>query len=123
MIALLAVVALAGTVLVIWNTGYELLPFCGRDSTLADVPPGWELAQDRHNDCGWTLFNAAGDRVPAELYATISVDPPSPRPVDQTTIGYALIVIGLGGALAVAVWALAGGLISAQSTPGSEDPT
>ncbi|MGI9528110.1 MAG: hypothetical protein ACR2NG_00230 [Acidimicrobiia bacterium] len=74
--------------------------FCTMEGILDDnAPPGWELNKDHYNDCQWTLVNGRGDRAPAELYDSVPVDPPSPPPINRSTIGYTLIVIALGGTI------------------------
>lgn len=103
-IAVFGVVLLAGILIVATGSKGDG-EFCTMEGILEDMPDGWDLARDSFNDCQWTLFNAAGDRAPASLYATIPFDPPSPPPVNRPTTGYALIVIGLSGMIAgVVLW-------------------
>lgn len=101
----------------IQNAGSDL-PFCDPGSIeIADVPPGWELAAN-YSTCEWELVDAAGGRAPAEVYATIAIDPPSPSAVDRAMIGYALMVIGLGGIVAVLV---VGGRAATRPAPRSSE--
>lgn len=95
-LALLGLVLLFGISLVALDSGA-----CDEAGISIDTPPGWEVSIDYENDCQWTLFNAAGERAPDELYDSVSIDAPSPRLLDQTTTGYILIVVSLGGMIAV----------------------
>lgn len=95
-LGLLGVVLLFGISLVALDSGA-----CDETQLGIETPPGWEVGIDYENDCQWTLFNAEGERAPDELYDTVSIDAPSPRLLDQTTTGYILIVVSLGGMIAV----------------------
>ncbi|MGI9641640.1 MAG: hypothetical protein ACR2N9_02535 [Acidimicrobiia bacterium] len=95
-LSLLGLLLLFGISLVALDSGA-----CDDGGISIDSPPGWEVSIDYENDCQWTLFNAAGERAPDELYDTVSIDAPSPRLLDQTTTGYILIAMSLGAMLAV----------------------
>lgn len=96
---------LAGGIVLLASNGGNNDQFCTMEGILTDtpLPAGWDLQRDHANDCQWTMFDEAGDRAPAELYAGQPVDPPSAVPPDWSLIGGTVLIIGALIGIAIAL--------------------